>query len=170
MSENARIRSEIISLLHENFRSKNSKAIRRASTSLNLDPELVTSFVRSLQLLGFPVSSRRSTNIVVKAFMQIIVDQAKSQPQLTLHFHYTPKITFNMTVEQRIKVTMVKTELSEALKGFQEHKNDEFSKHWTKAIKKSMTKAARVAEKIPEPELKELLEKAEKAWRNIPAR
>jgi hypothetical protein len=130
-----------------------------------LDVELVDRFLQAARTLGFPVSSRRNANKVIEAFMELVIEQANiCQQQVTLlTVNYKPKI-ISLTVEQRIKVNMVKADLLKTLKKLEQHKGDAYADHWKNRLAKSLKNAVKVVEGTRDPELLQLLEQAEKAW------
>lgn len=155
----------LASLIQElHLQIKENSAKHRSGTSFNLNPDIVQKFLIACQQLGFPVSSCRGSNIVIEAFMKIIVDHARNQPQVTLNFYNNHSQTLivhnHLTVEQQIEVSIAKSDLAETLEKFTTNP----SKYWASKLRKQLSKAVKVAKTIRDPELTKLLKKAEEAW------
>jgi predicted HicB family RNase H-like nuclease len=143
-------------------------ALPRTKSSFSINSEVAQEFYRvcyDLDLAGY----RRGANQVLEACMSILIELYKSESK-QVNLFYKPTINKNtllkidnLTVTDRIELKLVKEDLNNVLLGFDmPDPSKNYVKQLNQHLKKVLPKAIQWKRMTQDPDLNELIIKAEK--------
>jgi len=147
-----------------NYLNNKGKNKTRNPVTLYLDRTLYDEFVNVCGRLGL-LRGKSKGNITVEALMNLIVENFKDHPKLLqTTLFYKPILKVNQKVElnvaQKLELKIVREDLTRILESLENRRgNPDF---YTKRLREILPKAIKIFEKTENPELRQLLEKAEK--------
>jgi len=157
------LRAKLINYLINYLNSRGRNKSRNPIT-LYLDRTLYDEFVNVCGRLGL-LRGKSKGNIAVEALMNLIVENFKDHPKLLqTTLFYKPVLKVNQKVElnvaRKLELKIVREDLTRIIESLETRRgNPDF---YTKRLREILPKAIKIFEKTENPELRQLLEKAEK--------
>jgi len=155
----AKLINYLINYLNSGIRNRS-----RNPVTLYLDRTVYDEFVDVCRRLGL-LKGKSKGNIAVEALMNLIVENFKEHPKLLqTTLFYKPVLKVNQKVElnvaQKLELKIVREDLTRIIDSLENRRgNQEF---YTQRLREILPKAIKIFEKTENPELRQLLEKAEK--------
>jgi hypothetical protein len=155
----AKLINYLINYLNSGIRNRS-----RNPVTFYLDRTVYDEFVDVCRRLGL-LKGKSKGNIAVEALMNLIVENFKEHPKLIqTTLFYKPVLKVNQKVElnvaQKLELKIVREDLTRIIDSLENRRgNQEF---YTQRLREILPKAIKIFEKTENPELRQLLEKAEK--------
>ena len=155
----AKLINYLINYLNSGIRNRS-----RNPVTFYLDRTVYDEFVDVCRRLGL-LKGKSKGNIAVEALMNLIVENFKEHPKLLqTTLFYKPVLKVNQKVElnvaQKLELKIVREDLTRIIDSLENRRgNQEF---YTQRLREILPKAIKIFEKTENPELRQLLEKAEK--------
>jgi len=155
----AKLINYLINYLNSGIRNRS-----RNPVTFHLDRTVYDEFVDVCRRLGL-LKGKSKGNIAVEALMNLIVENFKEHPKLIqTTLFYKPVLKVNQKVElnvaQKLEIKIVREDLTRIIDSLENRRgNQEF---YTQRLREILPKAIKIFEKTENPELRQLLEKAEK--------
>jgi hypothetical protein len=155
----AKLINYLINYLNSGIRNRS-----RNPVTFYLDRTVYDEFVDVCRRLGL-LKGKSKGNIAVEALMNLIVENFKEHPKLLqTTLFYKPVLKVNQKVElnvaQKLELKIVREDLTRIIDSLENRRgNQEF---YTQRLREILPKAIKIFEKTENPELRKLLEKAEK--------